>query len=303
MFDTVTLIAFGIELHPEQLEGAKSFTYINDEGEYITKISLKKGRISYKYYLQKQILEIELSIPKLMYGTNIKMIKESDIQSFWIQLHNILCQDLGISIDTEQWKVKRVDISYNFKVDNVRMWIAEISKKDISRRTKITYNRNETVIFKNKSSSICFYDKEKECIYKKESKEVIEQAKGILRLEIRPASYHLKEYSSNRSALELISKDFFTYIIEKFRINDLLIYQDEKADIELFKVLDVMKIADIEKIMGYKVLVECIGEKMLLEKGYYKEGTLRNRKILKEEYDKNINQKGIKQPQLHIMLD
>ncbi|MDN5387028.1 MULTISPECIES: hypothetical protein [Bacillus] len=64
-----------------------------------------------------------------------------------------------------------------------------------------------------------------------------------------------------------------------------------------------MKVADIEKVLGFKMLVEIIGEKTLLEKCYYKDGTFRNRKELIDEYNKNINQNHNKQKQLYIPLD
>lgn len=303
MFDTVILKANGIDINPNYINNAETVTFINKDGEYISKIKFSIERVKFEYLLQRKILQIELSIPKFIYGTNTKMINESDILNFWIQLHKLIRENLGTTINKEQWIVKRLDVSYNFKVDNVGMWIAEISKQNISKRTQITYNRNETVIFKNKSSSICFYDKEKECIYRKEPKEVIEQAKGILRLEIRPATYHLREYLRDRKAVDLLTKAFFTYIIEKFKINEVLKLQSEPEDSELFKVLNVMKVADIEKVIGFTLLVEKIGEKQLLEKCYYKEGTFRNRKELIEEYNKNINQKNTKQEQFYIPLD
>lgn len=303
MFDTVTLLAFDIDINPNQLDGIIPVTYINDDGNFISKYSFTKERISYKYNLQKMILEIQLSIPKMIYGTNTTMITETDIEDFWIKLHTLLKKHLSINVSKEQWKVKRLDISYNFKVDNVGTYMCEINKMTISKRTKLTYNENETVIFKNKSSSICFYDKEKECINKKEQQNVIEQAKGVLRLEIRPAIYHLRDYSQNRKAVDLITKAYFTYMIEKFKINEFLKFQNKAGDSEILKALNVMKVADIEKVLGFQMLVEIIGEKTLVEKCYYKDGTFRNRKELIDEYNKNINQNGTKQKQLYIPLD
>lgn len=304
MFDTVTLLAFDIDINPNQLDGITPFTYIdNDSGNFISRFSFTKERISYKYNLQKRILELQFSIPKMVYGTNTEMITEMDIDEFWIKLHNRLKNHLNINFQKEQWKVKRLDISYNFKVDNVGTYINEINKKVISKRDKLAYNDNQTVIFKNKSSSICFYDKEKECIRQKEPQNIIEKAKGLLRLEIRPAYYHLREYSHNRKAVDLITKAFFTYIIEKFKINELLKFQNELDDNEIQKALTVMKVADIEKVLGFNMLVEIIGEKTLLEKCYYKDGTFRNRKELINVYNKNIHQDGIKQKQLYIPLD
>lgn len=304
MFDTVTLLAFDIDINPNQLNGVIPFTYIdNDDGNFISKFSFTKERINYKYNLQKRILQIELSIPKLIHGTNTKMITELDIEDFWIKLHTSLKKHLSINVSKEQWEVKRLDISYNFKVDNVSTYIEEINKRTISKRTKITYNENETVIFKNKSSSICFYNKEKECISKKEPQNIIEQANGILRLEIRPAIYHLREYSSKRRAVELITKAFFVYIIGKFKINEFLKLQNRSNNNKIQKALNVMKVADIEKVLGFKMLVEIIWEKTLLENCYYKDGTYRNRKELIDEYNKNVNRNDTKQNQLYIPLD
>ncbi len=304
MFDTVTLLAFDVEINPNQLDGIIPFTYIdNDSGNFISRFSFTKERISYKYNLQKRILELQFSIPKMVYGTNTEMITELDIDEFWIKLHTTLKEHLKFNVNKEQWKVKRLDISYNFKVDNVEAYINEINKKVVSKRDKLTYNDNQTVIFKNKSSSICFYNKEKECIRQKEPQHIIEQSQGLLRLEIRPATYHLSEYSNNRKAVDLITKAFFTYVIEKFKINELLKFQNELDDNEIQKALTIMKVADIEKVLGFKILVEIIGEKTLLEKCYYKDGTFRNRKELIDEYNKNINRNGIKQKQLYIKLD
>ncbi|OIJ21877.1 hypothetical protein BKP45_04085 [Anaerobacillus alkalidiazotrophicus] len=304
MFDTVTLVAYDIDINPNQLEGIIPFTYLdNDDGSFISKYSFLKERINYKYNLQKKILEMQLSIPKMVYGTNTEMLTEIDISEFWIKLHTTLKEHFNIDVNIEQWKVKRLDISYNFKVDNVGAYISEINKKNLSKRTKITYNENETVIFKNKSSSICFYDKEKECINKKEPLNIIEQAKGILRLEIRPAIYHLREYSIDRKAVDLITNAFFTYIVVKFKINELLKCQEEHEDNDLLKALDKMKVADIEKVLGFNRLVEIVGEKTILEKNYYKNGTIRNRKELIAEYNKNIKQQSTKQQQLYITLE
>lgn len=130
MFDTVTLLAFDIDINPNQLDGITPFTYIdNDSGNFISRFSFTKERISYKYNLQKRILELQLSIPKMVYGTNTEMITQIDIDEFWIKLHNKLKNQFNINFQKEQWKVKRLDISYNFKVDNVGTYINEINKK------------------------------------------------------------------------------------------------------------------------------------------------------------------------------
>lgn len=80
MFDTITLLAFDIDIHPKQLEGIIPVTYLNDDGNYISKFTFTKERISYKYNLQKMILEIQFSIPKMLHGTNTTIVTEIDME-------------------------------------------------------------------------------------------------------------------------------------------------------------------------------------------------------------------------------
>jgi hypothetical protein len=288
MFDTVTLIANGVEVNPNKLEQCKQFTYIGDDGGYRTKLKYRKGNILYVYKLQQQILEIECSIPKLVYGTNVYSISIDDIAIFWNRLNEALIEYLGVEIQKEHWKVKRLDISYNFLVDNVGSYITELGMLNISKRKKVIYNENETVIFKNKTSSICFYDKEKECLSRKEESDIVDKAKGILRLEVRPAYYHMRDYSPSRKATDLLSMEYFSFIIEKLGINQFLESIDyHKVDCDksnLQNALEEMKATDIEKVIGFTTLINTFGEKVLLESGYYKGGTFRNRRELVDQF-------------------
>lgn len=306
MFDTVTLIAYGVEVNPNKLEQCNQFTYIDDDGGYRTKLTYRKGNILYVYKLQQQILEIECSIPKLVHGTNVHALSIDDIAIFWNRLSKELIEQLGVEIQKEHWKVKRLDVSYNFLVDNVGSYITELSKLNMSKRTKVTYNENETIIFKNKSSSISFYDKEKECLSRKEERDIVEKAKGILRLEIRPARYHMAEYSPSRKAIDLLSMEYFSFIIEKLGINQLLesinYHKIECDNSDLQKALKEMKATDIEKVLGFTTLINTIGEKVLLESGYYKVGTFRNRSELVGQYSLITTKEKAKQKKIYVPL-
>ncbi|WP_165571625.1 phage/plasmid replication domain-containing protein, partial [Cytobacillus praedii] len=237
--------------------------------------------------------------------TNTQMFAPSDVNTFWQILNNILKENFNIVVEKEQWIVKRLDISYNFKVDNVSKAIIEISNKNLTKRNKIVYNENETVIFKNKSSSICFYDKEKECLLRKEASEVIEMSKGMLRLEIRPAPYHMRAYSPLRKANDLISKEYFIFIIEKFGINELFksitIEEFDSDKVDLQFALNEMKATDVEKALGFSILMSHIGEKQLLENGHYKSGTIRNRKELLQQY--SLTREAMKQKMLYVAIE
>lgn len=47
-------------------------------------------------------------------------------------------------------------------------------------------------------------------------------AKGILRLEIRPAKNDMRKFSPSRKASNLLSIEYFSFIIEKLGINQFL---------------------------------------------------------------------------------
>lgn len=304
MFDTVTLLAINVDINLINLDQSKQFTYINDDGEYITKITYRINNILYVYRVQLKILEIEVSIPKFVHGSNTQSISNTDITIFWNKLHEELAKQLGINIQKEQWKVKRLDVSYNFNVDNVGSYITELSKLNMSKRTKVTYNENETVIFMNKSSSISFYDKEKECLKRKEVSEIIDMAKGILRLEIRPAKYNMREYSPSRKAVELLSTKYFSFIIDKLGINQLfesINYHKIDCDSSnIQKALKEMKATDIEKVIGFTTLINTVGEKVLLESGHYKGGTFRNRRELVDQYSLITTKEKTKQKKIYV---
>lgn len=131
-------------------------------------------------------------------------------------------------------------------------------------------------------------------------------ARGILRLEIRPAYYHMTEFSPYRNATDLLSVQYFSFIIEKLGINQILeainyhMIDCEKATLQ--KALMEMKTTNIEKVIGFTTLINTVGEKVLLESGHYKSGTLRNRKELLDQYFFIMTKEEFKQKRIYIPL-
>lgn len=201
----------------------KQFTNIDNEtGEIHNTYIIYDKKISYiKYNDRSNRLFLSLSIPKLIYGNNIKEIDEQDINKFFDIIHNRLNELFNISIDSEEWKINEVEVSKNFHLDSqqrVTEYVSKLSNIKLPRKTTIEYN-TESTYFKNKSQTIKFYNKYQELKKQKYiSPELLKQAENILRFEVQAKGYLLREFSTERKALNILTKEFFesvtTEIIE-----------------------------------------------------------------------------------------
>lgn len=229
-----------------------------------------------KYYDKYCSLEIELSIPKYLYGDNVQMVDEADIDCFFTQLHQQLYDLFGIQLQSKkEWKCLRIDVSWNFQVGKkIHDYMRQLSMMRLPRKSTVAYNQVETVIFSNKSNRIMFYDKECECRKRKCSEDIIMRAAGILRLEISTPDYKMKDYANGRTAEELLTKDYFSYVTDG--VLSLLHFSiPEEFPSEW---IQSHPITQIETAMGFIQLYKRFGEGGL--KQLFTPSTLRNRMAL-----------------------
>lgn len=220
MFDTIRLVAYHIMIESDRLDRHKaigSSTKLDeDTGELKTYLQFKGDKLPFIYYsTASSILIIEASIPKLLYGENISIVKQNDIGNFFAIVEQELSEMFGVKINPTEWNVLRIDVCWNFQVGRqITDYIKKLSQQQLPKMTTSVINQVETVMFHNKSRKIIFYDKEKESRAKRNMPDVVERAKGVLRLEIRPSRYDMKKYSSTRKAVDLLTKDFFRFVTE-----------------------------------------------------------------------------------------
>lgn len=253
MFDTITMLT-KIYIHPENLQHTESFTFQKD-GVSRTKYKYKDSLISKIIYRDyNQTLEVELSIPKFLYGNNVNLIKESEIPLFFQRLHQRLHELFNISIRKEDWYTKRLDVCWNFPAnEDIDDYLKQLAEMKLPRLKPETYGHQETVVHRNKSRRISFYNKQKECKRTKQPREIIDQAKGLLRMEINLKEKSLSKYSSKRKAFELLTVHFFDYITTP------ILQQIEFTDVVegiSFQWLakQTNKISKIESVLGFRVL-------------------------------------------------
>ncbi|RAZ81524.1 phage/plasmid replication domain-containing protein [Planococcus halotolerans] len=265
MFDTVKLKLESIHISEtklQQLNASKVVTYYKKEtGELIDKYQFSTLDIPFIiYFTDSQRLLLQLSIPKFLFGENVTNIKPRDIDIFWEKLKTQMYELLGVEVEKEEWVIQRVDICWNFQVGSkVSEYIDHLGKKKLPRKNTICINQNETVMYKNKSNSIMFYDKQKECEKRKQNSEIIHKAKGILRLEITPSMHDVKKYIVRRQAHQVLSVKFFKFIVEKtLRLISLNEISDDKVKITQ-EWLNGKKHARVETVLGFQRIHQSIG--------------------------------------------
>ncbi|GED33258.1 hypothetical protein P9G84_25380 [Brevibacillus centrosporus] len=284
MFDSMKMKVSPVFIQPEMLQqyNLTSFTYRNQKTGVITTYKIQDEVIPYiKYQDGSKALTIQVSIPKLLYGNNVKSIEQSDIPTFFQRVQERLQLLFGIHIAHEDWRITRLDVCCNFHVGNrTGEYIRQLSKGKMPYKDTRNYNHDETVEFFNKSSRVMLYDKYKQCKRIKEPKEVIEQSKGILRLEIRPSDNDLKKYSKEKRAINLVTESFFTYII-KMTLEGLP-YTENVESIDYAWLLDNKEdISMIETYLGYTMFKNLFQENGI--RAIYTPSTLANRKSMAKQ--------------------
>ncbi|MEF2245380.1 hypothetical protein [Paenibacillus sp. IITD108] len=283
MFDTVVIKARPIHLESEALlstENCKSVTFLNKEtGVLQTRYEIYDEQLSYIKYLDgSQTLSIQVSIPKLLYGNNVTLINQQDIPRFFERVQERIYQLFSIKIPHSEWSISRADICWNFQAGkDVGEYVRMLSKQKLAFKNTRSFNQDQTVEFFNKSSRIIFYDKQRQMQKEKALPEIVEQSKGILRLEIKPSDNDMKKFSPTKNAVELLNKQFFDYMTTKV-LNEIE-YPSSVSTLDFSWVMEnKQNISKIETLLGFQVLQDTFEESALRQ--LYTPSTYANRKTL-----------------------
>lgn len=263
MFDTVRLLAMDIVLEKDKFEGIenlKTSTYLDNEtGELTNVYVITNHAIPYiKYNSTHHRIEIEVSIPKLLFTNNIMMLNTKDIGTFFDTITHQLYELLGCNIDKSEWICKRVDVCWNFQVGaKVDDYIKQFSLLKFPYRDTLVYNHSESVVWENNSNRTTLYNKELEVKKNDKDRNLIAQAKGILRFETSPSYNDITSFSPRRLAFEVLTREFFIFITRKFssQLADVM----NKEEISLEWILNQEKVPQIERVLGHLWLKDLLG--------------------------------------------
>ncbi|MEK4996347.1 hypothetical protein [Paenibacillus sp. FSL H7-0918] len=231
-----------------------------------------------KYIENSQTLTVQVSMPKFLYGDNVTMLTEADIPLFFEQLQERLLHLFDVYIPHSEWIISRCDVCCNFQVGKkVGEYVRMLSRQQLAYKNTISYNQDQTVEYRNKSSRIMLYDKHKQTRKEEESNEIIERSKGILRLEVRPSDSDLRRFSPTRKAVELLQKPFFDYTMERTLVQ--IEYPEEVSDMDLSWLMENREnISKIETVLGFQLLQSMFDESVLRQ--LYTSSTYANRKTM-----------------------
>lgn len=186
------------------LDSGWDYTIKSIKGISSTRFNFKDDLILYSYFPSSGRLRLEFSVPKLLYGSNSRMVSISDIRD----IHFLDGYLSFFSPDVlDDVSVSRADFCFNFQVGNsVSDYIKSFSLVNIPHMIKNVYQSDETVFWHNSRRAYRVYDKYRE------SEE--EEAKGVLRFEVQARSPFLSDVLSSRSWHDVIDFNtafFFLY--------------------------------------------------------------------------------------------
>jgi len=190
MVDTIQ--AYTREFQVKDLTKWTQHTILNrGTGEVATKESCNLENFNATWFPNSNLLSFHLSAPKILYGTSLEELRESDSDKLVEVVSRKLRDECGVSVrdGLSDFLLSRVDFCRNVKVSHHPSdYIRALSQLRHSRREKANY-KNETLSFRNTRRELTFYDKVQEVTEKEKSVEIQKLVAGrthdILRVEAR----------------------------------------------------------------------------------------------------------------------
>ncbi|HID43003.1 MAG TPA: hypothetical protein EYP30_04380 [Archaeoglobaceae archaeon] len=242
MFDTVRLNTVGLYKDISQLKkrGWEQITRTRSiQGKEFKKVQLVLKRSESPHYLFYSPdpwgeLKVETSLPKILYGDNVELLKDEDIPSTLDELSNRVVDLFGDIPHMGGWRVHgRIDAVFGWNAiwdneNHIVDYLHAFKSLELPRHYSQSVDRESTLYWRNKSRVIRMYDKEAEA--------KVDKACGILRFEVQSnrASSELKDVAKVESTK---AKDVLTWnnaksILERYldRLGtDLVVTDEEKA--------------------------------------------------------------------------
>ncbi|WP_172198089.1 phage/plasmid replication domain-containing protein [Saccharibacillus qingshengii] len=157
-----------------------------------------------KHTVENQKLTLEVaSCGGFLHGNSMIPIETAQAPLLVNKLERLVTETLGGELihSLEDARVKRVDIKYDFQVgDEVQDYLNAISKHTVAQHEKDVLGDGSTVLFKNSSRKMMFYDRHACCISRGKSAEETGMSKGVIRFEVACKSTELKRKLQVRQA-------------------------------------------------------------------------------------------------------
>lgn len=211
----------------------------------------------------KNYVFMEFSVPKFHYNHNIYMVFPQEIENVMLHLYSLILPYYSEFPDPSYWKIYRLDICYNWKLENQR-----IAEEILEVIKSFNYGRKKKSIFLNgvswvgSSYSCKFYLKQPE-FYAHDFREIkrtnpdqahslLNRAEGVLRFEVCLRKKQLEflfeqvptidmiEYDKilkllNQYMNQVFDKQKTKFMEQKEIIDRLLMFYDNTKAIQLYE--------------------------------------------------------------------
>jgi hypothetical protein len=139
-------------------------------------------------------LSVRISLPAFIFGSNVCLLNQSQVESGLNKLSEYITGKIGLNFNAKTAAVWEVHFTKDYYIGEYMMpfVISNLAEMNIPRFKRGGYS-DSTLYFhsrgkgkeENKPRTICIYPKQKDCIDKSFSKEDIQKAEGMMRLEFR----------------------------------------------------------------------------------------------------------------------
>lgn len=160
-----------------------------------------------------RLLNFHTSAPKLLYGSSLYEMKETDSDRLIELIAKKFRDECGVKVSDglEEFTLSRVDFCKNISVEHHPSdYIRSLSQLRYSRREKANY-KNETLSFRNTRRELTFYDKVEEVSRQEQSEEIQKIVKGmphnILRIETRMRNSRVVKREFGKSGIRSVMSE------------------------------------------------------------------------------------------------
>jgi len=198
MIDTVKfripITERGFEVLLEKSKIHTGYNFVTKQREYtIIKVPINIGSFSRERTLRipndfveggSNFAELELSIPKYVYGHNVSLITVEQFNSACKDIERDLREIVGIETDTLSWIIQKIDFCYSWKLnsqDELNTYLKIFQNLDYSRKT--TYRYGTSVMYVGSAYSVKSYSKYEE--YLKHDLKELGKLNPMLAYEVR----------------------------------------------------------------------------------------------------------------------
>lgn len=164
----------------------------------------------------------EVSLPKFLFGNNIKEIEPNHIELTLSDFGEYVEQAARVEFDARTALVGRADYCRNYQLENetqVRAYIKAFQCATLPKYSRRCEN-DTTVTLRSRSREVTLYSKHDELKYRKAIPELLELSEGVLRFEPRFLSSGAcralaNRFGVDRTAVELLSPDVWRSVMQR----------------------------------------------------------------------------------------